>query len=45
MAQVGLDDTVLNREAATVEVYRARADELPASAVKARKPKLGRRRA
>lgn len=40
MAQVGLDDTVLNREAATEEIYRARADALLASAVKARKPKL-----
>ena len=40
MAQVGLDDTALNREAATEEIYRARADALLASAVKARKPKL-----
>ncbi|MGB3387433.1 MAG: DUF6538 domain-containing protein [Pseudaminobacter sp.] len=40
MAQVGLDDTVLNREAATEEIYRARADALLASAVNARKPKL-----
>jgi hypothetical protein len=40
MAQVGLDDTVLNREAATEEIYRARADALLASSVKARKPKF-----
>jgi hypothetical protein len=40
MAQVGLDDTALNREEATEEIYHARADALLASAVKARKPKL-----
>ena len=40
MAQVGLDDTVLNREAAKEEVYRARAEALLASADDPRKPKL-----
>lgn len=41
MAQVGLDDTVLNREAATEEIYRARADALLTSADDPRLPKLG----
>jgi hypothetical protein len=40
MAQVGLDDTVLNREAATEEIFRARAEALLVSAVKPRRPKL-----
>lgn len=40
MAQVGLDDTVLNREAATEEIFRARAEALLASAAKPRRPKL-----
>lgn len=40
MGQVGLDDTALNRDAASEEMYRARADALLASAVDQRKPKL-----
>ncbi|XJN83955.1 integrase [Mesorhizobium terrae] len=40
MGQVGLDDTALNRDAASEEMYRARADALLASAVDPRKPKL-----
>ncbi|GGA82685.1 hypothetical protein GCM10011385_41160 [Nitratireductor aestuarii] len=40
MAQVGLDDTVLNREAAAEEIYRARADALLESADDPRKPSL-----
>ena len=40
MAQVGLDDTALNRDAATEEIFRARADVLLASADDPRKPKL-----
>ncbi|WP_200952394.1 integrase [Mesorhizobium sp. Root552] len=40
MAQVGLDDTALNRDAAIEEIYRARADALLASAADLRKPKL-----
>lgn len=40
MAQVGLDDTVLNRAAATEEILRARAEALLASAAKPRRPKL-----
>lgn len=40
MGQVGLDDTALNRDAASEEIYRARADALLASAVDPRKPKL-----
>lgn len=40
MGQVGLDDTALNRDAASEEMYRARADALLASAIDPRKPKL-----
>jgi len=40
MGQVGLDDTALNRDAASEEVFRARADALLASAVDPRRPKL-----
>lgn len=40
MAQVGLDDTALNREATVEEVYRAGADALLASANDPRRPKL-----
>lgn len=40
MGQVQLDDTPLNRDAATEEIFRARADALLASAADPRKPKL-----
>ncbi len=40
MAQVGLNDTVLNREAATEEIFRARAEALLVSAAEPRRPKL-----
>ena len=40
MNQVGIEDTILNREAAKEEVYRARAEALLASASNPRKPKL-----
>ncbi|MDX8530075.1 integrase [Mesorhizobium sp. VK25A] len=40
MAQVGLKDTALDRDAAIEEIYRARADALLASATDPRKPKL-----
>ncbi|HEV7417889.1 MAG TPA: hypothetical protein VGN98_17170, partial [Tianweitania sediminis] len=40
MAQVGLEDTPLNRGAAIDEIFRARADTLLASAEDPRKPKL-----
>lgn len=40
MVQVGLDDTVLNRDAAAEEIFRARADAFLASADDPRKPKL-----
>lgn len=40
MGQVELDDTPLNRDAATEEVFRARADSLLASAADPRKPTL-----
>lgn len=40
VGQVGLDDTALNRDAASEEIYRARADTLLASAVDQRKAKL-----
>lgn len=42
MAQVGLDDTVLNREATTEEIFRARADALLDSSNDPRKPTLGK---
>lgn len=40
MGQVGLDDTALNRDAASEEIYRARADALLESAADPRRPKL-----
>ena len=40
MAQVGLEDTSLNRDAAMEEMFRARADTLLASSDDPRKPKL-----
>lgn len=40
MGQVGLDDTALNRDAASEEIFRARADALLTSAVDPRRPKL-----
>ena len=40
MSQVGLEDTPLNRDAVTEEIFRARADTLLASAEDPRKPKL-----
>lgn len=40
MEQVGLEDTPLNRDAATEEIFRARADTLLASAADPRNPKL-----
>lgn len=40
MGQVELDDTPLNRDAATEEIFRARADTLLASAADPRKAKL-----
>lgn len=40
MGQVGLDDTALNRDAASEEIFRARADALLTSAVNPRRPKL-----
>ena len=40
MAQVGLDDTGLNRDAASEEIFRARADAFLASADDPRKPSL-----
>lgn len=43
MAQVGLDDTVANREAAAETIYRARADAWLASAADPRKPSLIKR--
>jgi len=40
MAQVGLEDTSLNRDAAMEEMFRAQADTLLTSANDPRKPKL-----